>query len=388
MHRGVTLLAALFLASSAAGFDIPDIALAAFQVHGNLEFPVSFAFAPDGRILVTEKAGTIKVLDGGQVRAWASLAVDAGGEQGLLGLALHPEFSTNGWVYVYYTDPANGSNRVVRFTESGGVATGLEVIVDGIPRASNHNGGILVFGTDGSLFVSTGDALLQGDAQAIGRLNGKVLRVAEDGTVPSDNPFPGNLAYTSGHRNVFGLAVDPMTGRVWATENGPSRHDEVNRLLPGGNYGWPTVTGHAGQAPFIDPAYVFDSPLPALTQATFYDRDGYDAASRGALFFGGWNTGAVYRAALADDRGGIVSVEIVHTEPDMGILDLEVGPDDRLYFSAQSRTGSGGGIFVLETLSPSTRGDQHLLAYAAIGGVVGVLVAAYAWKRRKLRQRS
>lgn len=370
-------LAASF-AAPATAWDVGTLPLQAVEAYAGFVFPVSFAFAPDGRVFVTEKAGTVRVAENGTVTTWATINVTDEGEQGLLGLALHPDFAVNGWAYVYHADPGNGTNRVVRLTDVGGVGTNPAAIVPAIPRAVIHNGGILTFGQDGTLFVSTGDATDEPAAQDVARLNGKVLRVRDDGTVPPDNPFAGSVVYSYGHRNVFGLAVDPDTGTVWETENGPLQDDEVNRIVPGGNYGWPTVTGRAGRPEFVDPAFVFPGPLPALTQATFF---------QGALLFGGWNSGSVYRASLTQDRRGISILETVHTFSGRGVTDVEAGPDGRLYVSVVS-PGQGGTIYAFDSLPliGGTRGD-HLVTYAIVVAVVAGLVLVYAWKRRRIRPR-
>ena len=377
MRASVLALAVLLLAPHAGAFDVRLLTFQADEFVGGFTFPVSFAFAPDGRMFVTEKSGTIAAVTGGVSSMWAQLPVTDTGEQGLLGLALHPEFAANGWLYVYHTDPGNGTNRVVRLTDSGGQGMGLTVVLDGIPRAAVHNGGVLAFGRDGTLFASTGDATVPDDAQDPASLAGKVLRVDEDGTPPATNPFPGSPVYSYGHRNVFGLAVDPGTGTLWETENGPGADDEVNRIVAGGNYGWPTVTGDADRPEFVDPAYVFPTNLPALTQATFH---------AGALFFGGWNSGAVFRAILTDDRRGIASVQAVHTFPGRGVTDVEGGPDGRVYASAVG-FGGGGAIFVLTALPPVGGSGDHLLAYAAAAVVVASLFGLYLWKRRGIRGR-
>lgn len=377
--RRVAFFLAVALATPVVALDLTTIPLQAVETYGGFDFPVSFAFAPDGRVFVTEKAGAVRVIANGTASTWANVPVADEGEQGLLGLALHPDFAANGWVYVYHADPANGTNRVARLTDAGGAGSGLVAIVPGIPNAVIHNGGVLTFGLDGTLFVSTGDATDEPAAQDPARLNGKVLRVNGDGSLPGDNPFPSSPVYSYGHRNVFGLAVDPNTGDLWETENGPSQDDEVNRIIPGGNYGWPNVTGGAGRPEFVDPAFVFPGPLPALTQATFF---------QGALFFGGWNSGSVYRAILTPDRRAIALLETVHTFAGRGVTDVESGPDGRLYVSAVSRGGAGGAIFAFDSLPPigGTRGD-HIVAYAVVAAVVAGLVLVYAWKRRQMRPR-
>lgn len=372
--RFIALALALALATPVAALDLAAVSFQAVETYAGFDFPVSLAFAPDGRVFVTEKAGAIRVVANGTTSTWANVPVTDVGEQGLLGLALHPDFAANGWVYIYHADPGNGTNRVARLTDAGGSGSGLVAIVPAIPNAVIHNGGILTFGRDGTLFVSTGDATDEPAAQDPARLNGKILRVNDDGSLPGDNPFASSPVYSYGHRNVFGLAVDPGTGVLWGTENGPDRDDEVNRIVAGGNYGWPDETGVAGRPEFVDPAFVFVSPLPALTQATFHG---------GHLYFGAWNSGAVYRAVLTADRRGIADVAVIHTFEGAGVTDVESGPDG-LYASVVY--GGSGAIFRLTSLNPAGTGD-HWLTFGIAAAAIAALFSLYLWKRRRVRGR-
>jgi glucose/arabinose dehydrogenase len=212
-------------------------------VAGRLQVPWEIAFAPDGTAYVSERqTGAISALspDGRRAEVRRIAEVVPAGEGGLLGLAVSPRFAEDGLLYAYYT--AAGDNRVVRFRAGGGGAA--EVIVSGIPKAGNHNGGRIAFGPDGKLYIGTGDAAVPGRARDLGSLGGKILRVEPDGAVPADNPFPASPVWSSGHRNVQGLAWDAR-GRLWATELGPDRDDEINLIVRGGDYGWPQATGTA-----------------------------------------------------------------------------------------------------------------------------------------------
>jgi len=154
------------------------------------------------------------------------------GEGGLLGLAVHPNFETNRRVYLYFTyEGRQGlANKVVAYTLEKVALTGARTVIDGIPGASIHNGGRLRFGPDGMLYVTTGDAATPQVAQEISSLAGKILRLRDDGSIPSDNPFADSPVYSYGHRNPQGLAWD-RAGQLWATEHGPSGHDEINRIV-------------------------------------------------------------------------------------------------------------------------------------------------------------
>ncbi len=223
-----------------------------FQVETvaeGLDTPWDLAFAPDGRIFFTERPGRLRVIEGGRLRPEPVATIPEvveRGEGGLLGLALDPDFAGNGHLYLYHTYSGSDGglrNRVVRYTLADRAgARGLtepRVILDDIPAAAIHNGGRIAFGPDGKLYVTTGDAAAPALAQDRDSLAGKILRLNPDGSVPDDNPFPGSPVYSYGHRNPQGLAWQPGTGQLYATEHGPSAHDEVNLIAPGDNYGWP-----------------------------------------------------------------------------------------------------------------------------------------------------
>ncbi|KAB1659598.1 PQQ-dependent sugar dehydrogenase [Pseudoclavibacter chungangensis] len=224
-----------------------------------LAAPWSVAPLPDGGALVSER-DTARILrwhPDGHVSELATVAgVDAGGEGGLMGLALHAhEGQLTGDAALYAMFTAAADNRVVRFplgTEGDELRLGTpEVILEGLPRASNHNGGRIAIGPDDLLYVTAGDAGVPANAQDPGSLGGKILRIGLDGSVPSDNPF-GTAVYSMGHRNPQGLAWDGP-GQLWASEFGQDTWDELNRIEPGANYGWPTVEGQVGAEGFVDP---------------------------------------------------------------------------------------------------------------------------------------
>ncbi|MGQ9368958.1 PQQ-dependent sugar dehydrogenase [Azospirillum sp. ST 5-10] len=239
-----------------------------------LDVPWSIAFLPDGRALVSERPGRIRVVarDGAVRREpYATLDVHSGGEGGLMGIALHPNFPRQPYVYAMLTATAGDGavNRVVRLVDEGGAARFERVVLDGIPAARHHNGGGIAFGPDGMLYVGTGDATRPRQAQERTSLAGKILRIRPDGGIPADNPFAGSPVWSLGHRNVQGLAWHPQTGDLFAGEHGPtgefglSAHDEVNVIRKGGNYGWPLVVGAAGVEPFVDPLTVWpDTAVP------------------------------------------------------------------------------------------------------------------------------
>ncbi|MEV6822707.1 PQQ-dependent sugar dehydrogenase [Nocardiopsis dassonvillei] len=226
------------------------------EVTAGLEVPWGLAFLPDGSALVAQRdsAEVVRVSPEGAVTDVGTVEGAApNGEGGLLGLAVHPDFPGEPYVYAYHT--AASDNRISRLEydpESGDGGFGdAEVVLDGIPSASYHNGGRIGFGPDGLLYVGTGDAGREGLSQDTGSLGGKILRVTADGDPAPDNPF-GNPVYSYGHRNVQGLAWDDE-GNLYATEFGQNEFDEVNLIEPGGNYGWPDVEGAGGGGEYVDP---------------------------------------------------------------------------------------------------------------------------------------
>jgi glucose/arabinose dehydrogenase len=223
-------------------------------VATGLRSPWGLAFLPDGSALITER-DTARVLrvtpDGDVSRVGTVDGVRHGGEGGLMGVAVGPDFASDRLVYLYYTAPDD--NRVVRVRWPEGESFGRpRVLVDGIPRAGNHNGGRLAFGPDGMLYVATGDASVRATSQDAGSLGGKILRIRPDGSIPDDNPDPRSPVWSTGHRNVQGLAFDSR-GRLWASEFGQNTWDELNLIRPGRNYGWPAVEGRGGGDRYVDP---------------------------------------------------------------------------------------------------------------------------------------
>jgi len=293
--------------------------------------PVAMAWTPDGsRLFFDEQStGDIRVAthDGAILpQPFAHLDVETGSsETGLLGIAIDPGYPERPFVYVYYSDPTLGINRLVRFRADGDAADGPpRVLLDGLATANRyHNGGALVFGTDGMLYVTVGESHVPNLAQDPASLGGKVLRLEPDGSVPPDDPIRGNPLFTLGHRNSFGICLDPASGDIWETENGPTSDDEINLLRPGGNYGWPMVMGKGGPAGTTDPVIDHVQEIAPTGCAVW----------RGDLYYGSYLDGAIRRLDLPPGPDPQPVAVALVGEP---IYDLAVGPDDRLYVSSPS----------------------------------------------------
>lgn len=247
-------------------------------VASGLEVPWSIAFLPDGAPLVTERdsARILELKADGQTVERRKLAdVRPTGEGGLLGIAVSPKYANDGYVYAYYTTETD--NRITRFRLDN---TPEQVLLLGIPKASNHDGGRLAFGPDGLLYVTTGDAGDKDLAQDGESLAGKILRLNPDGSIPSDNPSSISPMYSKGHRNVQGLAWDEQ-GRLWATEFGQNTTDELNLIEPGKNYGWPDCEGRCDKDGMTNPAATWPTSDASPSGLAFWNGDLYMAALKG-----------------------------------------------------------------------------------------------------------
>ena len=295
-----------------------------------LVIPWDIAFLPDGDMLVTERDGRLhRVAPDGTVAAIAG--VEGGGifgEGGLLGVAVHPKFVDNGWIYLYQTTETDSGlmNRVVRYRLDGDALVQRKTLIQDIPGAHNHDGGRLAFGPDGKLYVTVGDAGTPANAQDLKSPAGKILRLNDDGSIPADNPF-GTAVWTYGHRNPQGLAWDAQ-GRLWATEHGQVSFDELNLIEPGKNYGWPDYQGDETAEGIRKPvAHSGASYTWAPSGMTFHDGD---------LFFGGLRGEALYQAKIGERPVKIIA----HFEKQFGrIRAVTMGPDGMLYFTTSNQDG-------------------------------------------------
>ncbi|PFG39950.1 glucose/arabinose dehydrogenase [Georgenia soli] len=271
----------------------------------DLVSPWGIDFLPDGDALVTERdtGRVLRVSPGGAVKALGTVpGVRHGGEGGLLGIAVAPDFGRSRNVFVYATTEQD--NRVLCMRLADDALGSPTVVLDGIPRAGNHNGGRLAFGPDGYLYVTTGDAGVPSRAQDLGSLGGKILRIDQEGRPAPGNPFDGSPVWSYGHRNVQGIAWD-ADGRMYASEFGQHTYDELNLIRPGANYGWPEVEGAAGVKGYVDPLRQWPTDEASPSGIAVVDDAVYLAALRGE---------SLWRVPLTADGGTGEPVRLLQGE--------------------------------------------------------------------------
>jgi glucose/arabinose dehydrogenase len=316
-----------------------------------LEVPWSLAFTSPARMLVTERPGRVRVVENGVLRK-APLAViadvESRGETGLMGLTLAPDYPASRLIYLSYAYTVTGGIRVrvVRFRDDGSGLSDRKVIVEGLPAAQFHAGCRLRFGPDGKLFVTTGDATTGEIAQKIDSLGGKTLRLNPDGSIPSDNPFPGSPIYSLGHRNSQGLDWQPGTGLQFQTEHGPSGFDgpgggdEVNLVEAGKNYGWPVVHHKASKEGMVSPLLEF-TPAIAPSGASFVTGSKVPAL-RGDFLFACLRGERLMRVRLdPKDPRHVLGTEALFDHEFGRLREVQNGPDGAIYFTTSNRDGRG-----------------------------------------------
>src|SRR3989338_3159574 len=303
-------------------------------VAENLDIPWEIVFLPSGEMLVTERSGNLLKI--GTDRKVINIdGVNHFGEGGLLGLALHPDFASNNFIYLYFTSGSASSisNRVERYKLEGETLTDKTVIISGIPGAANHDGGRIRFGPDGYLYITTGDSQNSSLSQDKNSLAGKILRVKDDGGSPSDNLF-NSAVYSYGHRNVQGIAWDSQ-GRLWATEHGrsgvQSGLDEVNLIVKGGNYGWPTIQGNEIRDGMVTPVINSGaSDTWAPSGMVFYN---------GKLFWAGLRGESLYEAVIRENK--LVSLKANFRSEYGRLRTVVIGPDGYFYILTNNTDGRG-----------------------------------------------
>ncbi len=331
----------------------PVAASASLQVDvfaKNLRAPWAIERAPDGRFFVTERAGRIRIIKDGQLEAepWMTLPVTEIGESGLLGLAIDPQFGQNRFVYAAFTtrDGVRLLNRLVRLREdANGKGVMDKVLIDNVAANMIHDGGRVKFGPDGKLYWTVGETGNRPIAQDVNTMNGKILRLNSDGSIPSDNPFPNSYVYSYGHRNPQGLAWQPGTNRLYETEHGPSGiapdccRDEVNLIEAGKNYGWPEITGDQTRAGIVSPImHSGNSTTWAPSGATFVTRGPW----AGSLLFTGLRGVSLFRLSPdKTDPRKVASFERLFQNEYGRLRDVYEAPDGAIYVLTSNRDGRG-----------------------------------------------
>lgn len=312
-------------AATSGGFDFtrPEV------VASGLAVPWGMAFLPDGSALVSERdSGRVLRLRTGQAPTQVATitGVAAGGEAGLLGLAVSPTYAQDQWVYAYFSTASD--NRIVRFQLAAPQTQ--PVILSGLARASIHDGGRIAFGPDGLLYAGVGDANTMPNAQNLQSLNGKILRMTPTGGVPANNPFANSLVYSYGHRNVQGLAWDAQ-GRMWAAEFGQNTWDEINQIVAGGNYGWPTVEGMSTNTQFRNPAVVWTTAEASPSGLALANNTLFAAALRGQRLW-----------TVPVNANATTGTPVAELQAQYGRLrTVSLGPDGWLWVATSNRDGRG-----------------------------------------------
>lgn len=320
-------------------------------VAENLEVPWSAVFTSPERLLVAERLGRVIAVENGSKKSEPLHVfgeVSSGSEEGLMGMTLDPHYGENKYIYFAYAYQTGSKQavRVVRLTDEGERFSNEQVILEGIPAAQYHAGTRIAFGPDQKLYITTGDATDKGTPQNLESLGGKILRINADGSIPEDNPFEGKPVFSYGHRNSQGIAWDTRTGEMYATEHGPSVFDgpaggdEVNHIMPGGNYGWPLVS-HKEKATDMEAPLLVFTPAVAPAGVLFYTGTNLPQFTN-TLLFAGLKGEGLYQVILENNDPDKVEEYQKIKGIEVGrIRDVFQGPDGNVYIVTSNRDGRG-----------------------------------------------
>lgn len=333
----------------------PDVTIDIQVLTQNLTHPWEITWGPDNMIWMTERGGKVSRVNPSTGIATAVITiadVKSTGEGGLLGMTLHPSFTANPHVFVVYNYDKAGvyTEKVVRYTFAGGTLSSPIVILDNIPAANIHNGSRLLISSDLKLFITTGDAANQPSAQNLSSVSGKILRVNLDGSIPSDNPIAGSPVWSFGHRNPQGLVF--ANDKLYSSEHGPEKDDEVNIILKNRNFGWPTVNGlcdETAEQSFCSTNNVAQpisrwTPTIAVAGMDFYNNDAIPQW-KNSLIMATLKDASLYQLKL-NAVGDIVNDSKKLISGTYGRLrDVCVSPDGKVYVATSN--GSNDKIVVL-----------------------------------------
>jgi glucose/arabinose dehydrogenase len=336
-------LTALFLLGRDSIDAAPPANFQTTQIIGSgLDSPSGFAFAPDGRIFILQRAGKVMVYKNGALlpNPFVDLPSEASGDRGLIGIAFDPDFVNNHFVYFYYTSSGDLLNRIVRFDASGDTATsnGTVLFMTSDQSFQLHVGGSLVFGPDGKLYFAVGDNGVPDNAQDLSNPHGKILRINKDGTVPTDNPFFGQAGkygaiWAYGFRNPWRFNFDPANGRLYVGDVGEATWEEIDLVQKGANYGWPIVEGPCTiNCSFTAPIYYYNHNLQsaAVTLGPVYRANMFPSVYQGKLFFGDYAQGFIKTLGL-DANGNSTGANDFDLAAG-SVVDFKIAPDGSLYY--------------------------------------------------------
>ena len=343
------LLFSLLLASNRLNDSVQNIKV----IAKNLSVPWQLAFTKDGRIFFTQRdKHTVRIIskEGRLLKEpWLNLQAEniyQGGESGLLGIAIDKDFRKNKFVYLSFNYKKNNFNynKLVRYKERNQKGIFDKILLDNIPAAYNHNGGRLLFGIDNKLYWGIGDRNVPNIAQNLKSLNGKILRLNNDGSIPIDNPFKNSYVYSYGHRNVQGLTFNPFNKMLYSTEHGPSGwidccQDEVNLILPGKNYGWPIIRGNEKQKNLLSPLiHSGKNTTWAPSGATFVKSGKW----KGSLLFVGLRGQAIYRIIFNQDYTKVSKLLVLFKNRFGRLRDIAISPlTNKIYIATSNLDGRG-----------------------------------------------
>lgn len=333
-----------------SGVEVGNVDYVSQSFVQNLNVPWSLVFTSPNRILVTERAGRVRVIENGRLQPQAirTFQVSNQSEEGLMGMALDPNYGQNKYVYLCLTTGEKEPifDQVIRVTDKGNQLTDDQIIIDKIPAANFHAGCRLRFGPDGKLYISTGDARQKNLPQDLSSLAGKILRLNADGSIPADNPFPNSPVFSYGHRNPQGFDWHPVSQTLIATEHGPSGNDgpgggdELNLIKAGQNYGWSVISHRQTRAGMVNPLLEW-TPAIAPASGMFYSGSVFPQFKNN-YFFGMLRGAGLVRVVFdAKNPEVVVSYEKLPGVEVGRVRDVVEGPDGYLYFTTSNRDGRG-----------------------------------------------